>query len=70
VDDQPFTRSGSPVELDASETVWVRGHMNPDGYGGQAMVGSVAGGFVAGELSADWASDLAELSPLRDGCAV
>ncbi len=69
VDEQPFTRSGSPVDIDPTATFWVRAHMNPGGYGGQAMVGSPADGFVAGELSADWAADVGTQAPLPDGCA-
>ena len=68
VDEQPFTRSGS-LMVDPGQELWVRAHMNPGGYGGQAMRGSVAGGFVAAELDASFAAELASEQPLPDGCA-
>ncbi|MEM7135611.1 MAG: hypothetical protein AAF500_03480, partial [Myxococcota bacterium] len=45
VDEQPFTRSGGPVDATASDRVIVRAHMNPTGYGGAAFSGSVDSGF-------------------------
>jgi len=68
VDEQPFTRSGGPVSIDSETIVLVRAHMNPSGYGGLAMKGSVAGGFEPIELSEDFALNLAEIPPLPEGC--
>ena len=68
VNEQPFTRSGGPVSIDSETIVLVRAHMHPTGYGGLAMKGSVAGGFEPIELSADFASSLAERPPLPEGC--
>ncbi len=68
VDEQPFVRSGGPVEIDRDQVVWVRAHMVPTGYGGRAMRGSVAGGFAAAELDAGFAADAAEKEPLPRGC--
>ena len=68
VDEQPFTRSGGPVSIDSETIVLVRAHMHPTGYGGLAMKGSVAGGFEPIELSEDFALNLAEISPLPEGC--
>lgn len=45
VDEQPFTRSGGPVPIQADTVVWVRAHMNTGGYGGMAFNGSVTTGF-------------------------
>lgn len=76
--EQPFTRSGGPVAVDADETVIVRAHMNTsgtsdgngDGYGGMAMRGTVAGGFAADPtIGPSFAAKLAEMQPLPDGCA-
>lgn len=71
VDEQPFTRSGSPVAAEADAVLWVRAHMHgeaasADGYGGQVLRGTPAGGF---EPAADEAPPLHELPPLPDGCA-
>lgn len=69
VDDQPFTRSGSPVEVSPQADLWVRAHMNPGGYGGQAMRGSLEQGFEIAALDEGFAAELAEVEPLPDGCA-
>ena len=70
VDEQPFTRSGGPVAITAEEVVVVRAHMNPGGYGGQAMRGSVKQGFAtAPDVSADFAPSLSTTAPLPDSCA-
>ena len=68
VNEQPFTRSGGPVSIDSDTMVLVWAHMYPTGYGGLVMKGSVAGGFEPTELSADFASGLAETPPLPEGC--
>lgn len=57
------------MDIEPTATFWVRAQMNPGGYGGQAMAGNPAQGFVAGELSAVWVADLAQQPPLPEGCA-
>ena len=69
VGEQPFVRSGGPVGIEADTAVWVRAHMNTEGYGGAAFRGSVREGFREAELSPDFAADLADEEPLPDGCA-
>ncbi len=70
VDEQPFTRSGGPVEVGAEDTVIVRAHMNPGGYGGRALRGSASAGFSADpSITASFAADLATAEPLPSGCA-
>ncbi|MCA9661949.1 MAG: hypothetical protein KC486_26660 [Myxococcales bacterium] len=70
VDEQPFTRSGGPVEVGADDEVIVRAHMNPGGYGGQALRGSASGGFsVDATVTAEFAAALETAPPLPDGCA-
>lgn len=69
VDEQPFVRSGGPVEVDAGTEVWVRAHMAPGGYGGQAFKGSVGAGFASAKMPAGFAEELAGQPPLPDGCA-
>jgi hypothetical protein len=68
VDEQPFTRSGGPVPIQADTVVWVRAHMNTGGYGGAALKGSVKAGFKPAVPGAGFAYDLAKQSPLPDGC--
>ncbi|MEM7434957.1 MAG: hypothetical protein AAF436_07380 [Myxococcota bacterium] len=70
VDEQPFTRSGGPVDAAASDQVVVRAHMNPTGYGGVAFSGSVDSGFSQDpSISATFATELAGTAPLPSGCA-
>lgn len=67
--EQPFTRSGGPVEIDAGTVVIVRAHMHPTGYGGQVMRGSVEEGFVEEAGNAEFANGLEDVDPLPIGCA-
>lgn len=70
VDEQPFTRSGGPVDVQSTTRVIVRAHMNDAGYGGVAFSGSVEAGFAADpSITAELAPQLVEESPLPNGCA-
>ena len=70
VDEQPFTRSGGPVDVQSTTRVIVRAHMNDAGYGGVVFSGSVEAGFAADpSVTAELAPQLAEQSPLPNGCA-
>lgn len=68
VNEQPFTRSGAPVQVSSDQTVFVRGHMNNLGYGENVFKGSVENGFTAEELDVSFAQDLEEQNPLPQGC--
>jgi hypothetical protein len=68
VDEQPFTRSGGPVSMQADTVVWVRAHMNTGGYGGAAFKGSVKAGFKPTEPLPSFAAGLAKQPPLPEGC--
>ncbi len=67
--EQPFTRSGGPVAVEASTVVWVRAHMNDRGYGGSAFKGSADRGFLQATLPPDFALHLEQSQPLPDDCA-
>ena len=69
VDEQPFTRSGGSVQISETAEVYVRAHMNTSGYGSRVQKGSIADGFTATELDADFAAELQEQAPLPNGCA-
>lgn len=69
VTEQPFTRSGSNIELEVDTQVYVRAHMNTSGYGTKAQKGSVENGFTAAELDVEFAKDLEKTEPLPTGCA-
>jgi len=69
VNEQPFLRSGGPVEIFPDTVVIVRAHMNKDGYGGRVLGGSVSGGFQPVELEADFAVGVEALEPLPEDCA-
>jgi len=68
-DEQPFTRAGGPVSVSADETLVVRAHLHPDGYGGQVLRGSVRRGFEPWrDAPADFASGLARAEPQPERC--
>ncbi|MGB3293686.1 MAG: hypothetical protein WBB01_11925 [Phormidesmis sp.] len=69
VDEQPFTRSGGPVAVEADQTVIVRSHMYPQGYSAQVVQGTVSEGWVPTMLPTDFALELAEAEPQPNGCA-
>ena len=69
VTEQPFTRSGGPVDIDADTVVYVRAHMNTTGYGGALMKGSVRDGFEPVEVEAGFGSGLERVQPLPEDCA-
>lgn len=71
VKEQPFDRSGGPVEIDPGEVVIVRAHMNNSGYsiGIVAMIGTIENGFKPIELEKGFGEDLEKLKPLPSGCA-
>jgi hypothetical protein len=69
VDEQPFERTGGPVEIAPDTVVWVRAHMNADGYGGAVVKGSVQDGFEQVAPPDDFATDLGTEPPLPNGCA-
>lgn len=68
VSEQPFTRSGGAVTIDAKQEVYVRAHMNNKGYGTKVMKGSPAAGFEAIDLAEDFAKDLDQQEPLPKDC--
>jgi len=68
-DEQPFTRAGGPVAVSADETLVVRAHLHPDGYGGQLLRGSAGRGFEPWrDAPADFASGLASAPPQPERC--
>jgi hypothetical protein len=69
VDEQPFTRSGAPVNVQEDETVIIRGHMNTTKYRGIALRGSVANGFHIAEIPPGLAADVEVQEPLPTACA-
>ena len=69
VNEQPFTRSGGPVAITATDQVIVRAHMNSVGYGELAFTGNVEQGLVADSIDSSLAEVLEIADPLPDGCA-
>lgn len=68
VNEQPFTRSGGPVEIESNQVVIIRAHMGglQSHYGGQVLGGSVDHGFQPVE---DALASLESVDPLPKGCA-
>jgi hypothetical protein len=70
VNEQPFTRSGGPVELQETTQAIVRAHMNNAGYGGVAFSGSPASGCAADpSVTSALTPQLADQAPQPDSCA-
>ena len=68
VNEQPFTRSGGPVDIEEDTVVYIRAHMNQAGFGGIIMRGSVKSGFIVPETHPDFSPDLENEPPLPTGC--
>ena len=69
VDEQPFTRSGGPVDVLADEQITIRAHMNNLGYGTEVFSGTITQGLIADSFDSEVALDLALAEPLPDDCA-
>lgn len=69
VDEQPFTRSGGPVDIEPDSVVYVRAHMNTSGYGGQVLKGTVRDGFEPIEVETGFGSGLERVPPQPENCA-
>lgn len=68
-DEQPFTRGGGPVAVDADQSLVVRAHLHPTGYGGAVMSGSVASGFQAAATpDTGFGAGVAALPPQPEAC--
>lgn len=69
VSEQPFSRSGGPVDIVANEEVIVRAHMNNSGYGSQVFTGTVQAGLATMTTESVFAENLAFVDPLPTNCA-
>lgn len=69
VNEQPFIRSGGPVQIAENDTVYVRAHMNPQGYVGTVFKGTVQDGFQEVTVSSDFAPGVEAEPPQPEGCA-
>jgi len=69
VNEQPFSRSGGPVDIGPKDQVYVRAHMNTVGYGGLLMTGTVQDGFKPAEVEAGFGSELERIPPQPGDCA-
>lgn len=68
VNEQPFTRQGNPVAVNANDTLIVRLHMNNTGYVRNAMKGSVQDGFEKVVLEESLGEVLEDLAPQPPKC--
>ncbi len=69
VDEQPFTRSGGPINISENQFVYVRAHMNPLGYGSFGFAGTVKEGLKSELISISKAKGLENAAPLPKDCA-
>ena len=68
VNEQPFTRSGGPIDVGPDTVVIIRAHMNQAGYGGSSLKGTAETDFTIVELPPDFAPGIEEEPPLPTGC--
>ena len=68
-EEQPFTRSGGPADLQPDDPVIVRVHMTTTGYGGVTLRGSASGSFTEAFLPEEFAADLETRQPQPPECA-
>ncbi|MBT8264737.1 MAG: hypothetical protein KJN75_05330, partial [Muriicola sp.] len=66
VNEQPFSRSGGPIQIMEDQLVIVRAHMNNEGYGGESLKGSVSSGFD--KIQFEGYEDLAQKDPQPGNC--
>lgn len=69
INEQPFTRSGGPINIETNQPVIVRVHMHPSGYSNLAMEGTTSKGFIPTTLPPSFAAELASAEPQPNGCA-
>lgn len=69
VEEQPFSRSGGIINVDADDFIFVRAHMNNLGYGDQVFSGTPRQGLILDSLDQLYATALENLDPLPNGCA-
>lgn len=70
--EQPFTRSNNsitdPIEIMEDNIVYIRAHMNPNGYSGDIFKGSVRNGFIKVDNTLEFSSEIEYEQPLPTGC--
>lgn len=66
--EQPFTRSGGPVDVLGTDEIIVRGHLHPHGYGGDVLRGSLGAGFSLWTPPEGFAADLEAAPPQPEAC--
>ena len=67
-DTQPFTRSGGEIAIMPNDIVYVRAHMNKEGYVGDVFRGSVHMGFQKVTNLPYFPNALEKQEPLPTGC--
>ena len=69
INEQPFERSGGSVDIKASDIVFIRAHMHPQGYSGDVFKGSVDEDFSKVEIPPVFSQAIENEEPLPSGCA-
>ena len=69
VDEQPFTRSGSSINIQKHESVYIRAHMNNKGYSGNTFTGTIDDGFTLIQEVITFDKEIEYQSPLPENCA-
>ena len=68
VDEQPFTRTGGPVGIDAQQVVFIRAHMSNGGFG-SVLTGTASDGFSEARALPQIAANIEGAEPQPTTCA-
>lgn len=68
VSEQPFSRSGGPMDIQPEDSLYVRGHMNNLGYGTQVFSGTILDGLNATIVDQEFFKELADQAPQPGAC--
>ena len=69
VNEQPFTRLGGKVKIEANTEIIVRAHMNNSGYLPMAFSGNISNGLTANKINPKKFPEAEKTEPLPTGCA-
>jgi hypothetical protein len=68
-DEQPFSRSGGRINIQKNEKIYIRAHMNNQGYSGNTFSGTIDTDFTLVQETITFNKELEYQAPLPENCA-